>query len=84
MSDFRSSLKKGMIVKVVFTKTDGSRRTLIGTTNLDRIPKVDHPRNTGRAESVGVQRIYDLEIGEWRSVRLTSIQKWEESDYEVA
>ena len=84
MLDFLNALKKGKTIKVVFTKTDGTSRTLIGTTNLDVIPKVDHPRNLGRAASQGVQRLYDLEIGEWRSVRLSSIQKWEESDYEMA
>lgn len=84
MSDFRAALKKGLTVKVQFTKKDGTSRTLIGTTNFDRIPKVDHPRNTGKAEAAGVQRIYDLEIGEWRSVSLASIKKWEETEYEMA
>ena len=84
MSDFKAALKKGLTVKVKFTKKDGTSRTLIGTTNFDRIPKVDHPRNTGRAEAAGVQRIYDLEIGEWRSVTLASIKEWAETEYEMA
>lgn len=82
MSDFQAALRKGLVVRVKFIKKDGSDRTLIGTTNLDNIPKVDHPRNTGKAESVGIQRIYDLEIGEWRSVSLNSIKEWEETNYE--
>ena len=84
MSDFKAALKKGITVKVKFIKKDGTSRTLIGTTNFDRIPKVDQPRNTGRAEAAGVQRIYDLEIGEWRSVPLDRIISWEETEYEVA
>lgn len=82
-SDFITALKKGATVKVVFIKKDGSERTLIGTTNLESIPKVDHPR-TDRAPAKGVQRIYDLEIGEWRSVSLDAIQKWQTTEYEVA
>jgi hypothetical protein len=84
MSDMKAALKKGLTVKVKFTKKDGTLRTLIGTINFDRIPKVDHPRNTGKAETAGVQRIYDLEIGEWRSVILSSIKEWEETQYEMA
>ena len=84
MSDFVSSIRKGKIIKVIFTKANGEKRTLIGTTDLKRIPKVDHPRSTGRAEAVGVQRVYDLEIGEWRSVPLDRIISWEETEYEVA
>ena len=83
MSDFRNALKNGLTVKVVFTKKDGSDRTLIGTTNMKAIPSVDHPR-TDRPSSNIVQRIYDLEIGEWRSVRLDSIKKWEVTEYEMA
>ena len=84
MTDIRSALKKGKIVKVKFVKKDGQNRTLIGTTDLKKIPKVDHPRNTGKAEAEGVQRVYDLEIGEWRSVPLDRIKEWEETEYEVA
>ena len=83
-SELRAALKKGLTIKVDFVKKDGSNRTLIGTINFDRIPKVDHPRNTGKAEATGVQRIYDLEIGEWRSVPLDRIVSWEETEYEVA
>lgn len=81
MSDLKASLKAGKTIRVVFTKKDGSERTMIGTTNMDRIPKVDHPR-TDKAASPGVQRIYDLEIGEWRSVILQTVKKWEETVYE--
>jgi hypothetical protein len=31
-----------------------------------------------------VQQIYDLEIGEWRSVSLDAIQMWQTTEYEVA
>ena len=81
MSDLKASLKLGKTIKVVFIKKDGTERTMIGTTNMERIPKVDHPK-TERASSPGIQRIYDLEIGEWRSVTLATVQKWEETIYE--
>lgn len=84
MSGFESALKAGKTIKVVFIKKDGEKRTLIGTTNMDRIPKVDHPRVTDRAQATGVRRVYDLEIGEWRSVPLDRIKEWEETEYEMA
>jgi hypothetical protein len=84
MSGFESALKAGKIIKVVFTKKDGDTRILIGTTNMDRIPKVDHPRATDRAQPTGVRRVYDLEIGEWRSVPLDRIKEWKETEYEMA
>ena len=77
MNDFINALKSGEIVRVVFIKKDGTNRTLTGTTDLRQIPKVDHPRATNKADSPGVQRIYDLDIGEWRSIILTKIKKWE-------
>lgn len=82
-TDMIAALKKGATVKVVFIKKDGSERTLIGTINLENIPKIDHPR-TDRASAQGVQRIYDLEIGEWRSITLDAIQMWQQTEYEVA
>jgi hypothetical protein len=82
-SDFVTALKNGATIKVVFIKKDGSERTLIGTTNLKNIPKVDHP-HTNRTPARGVQRIYDLEIGEWRSVSVDAIQMWQKTEFEVA
>jgi len=81
---FAKALSDGVIVKVVFRKKDGTTRTLNGTTDLKKVPKVDHPSKDGKkADSPGVQRIYDLDIGEWRSVILTTIKKWEPIDYEL-
>lgn len=77
MNDFQKALRQGAIIQVVFIKKDGTKRVLKGTTDLNQIPKVDHPRSTGKADSPGVQRIYDLEIGDWRSVTLSSIKDWE-------
>lgn len=82
MSDFRAALKNGFTVKVKFVKKDGSDRTLIGTTNMTAIPSIDHPR-TDRPSPESVQRIYDLEIGEWRSIRLDSIKEWSVTDYDM-
>lgn len=76
MNDFQKALRQGAIIQVVFIKKDGTKRVLKGTTDLNQIPKVDHPRSTGKADSPGVQRIYDLEIGDWRSVTLSSIKDW--------
>ena len=80
MTDFQQALRSGAMVKVVFVKKDGTKRTLTGTTDLRQIPKIDHPRTTNKADSPGVQRIYDTDIGEWRSIILDKIKSWEVVD----
>jgi hypothetical protein len=84
MSGFEKALQAGKVVRIKFTKKDGSSRTLIGTTDLQRIPKVDHPRAaSNRTKPEGVQTIYDLEIGEWRSIRFDSVQEWKETEFHL-
>jgi hypothetical protein len=64
--------QQNTLVKVVFTKKDGTERTLIGT--IKNIPK----EHMSKGISVGplntdVYRCFDAELESWRSFRLDSI-----------
>lgn len=83
MNGFESALNSGKTIRVLFVKKDGTERILIGTSNLSLIPKVDHPRSSDRTVAKGVRRVYDLEIGEWRSVPLDRIKEWTETESET-
>lgn len=67
-------------IKVVFTKSDGSLREMLCTTNLDLVPPSQWPNGDRKdwqpiQESVGVKalRVFDTQIQEWRSFRLQSV-----------
>jgi hypothetical protein len=60
------------LVKVVFTKADGTERTLIGT--IKNIPEEHMPKGTGDSSlNMDVYRCFDVELESWRSFRLDSI-----------
>lgn len=72
----RTSLRAGKC-KIVFTKTDGTKRTLIGTLCPTLIPPPepvdpDKPVKV-RKENPDVQAVYDLENNGWRSFRWDSL-----------
>jgi hypothetical protein len=61
---------------VKFTKTDGTERTMRCTLveskiPLDKRPKSTETQTTSTAGSA--LRVFDLDKGEWRSFRLTSV-----------
>jgi hypothetical protein len=60
------------LVKVVFTKKDGTERTLIGT--IKNVPEEHMPKggNDGSL-NMDVYRCFDVEADGWRSFRLDSI-----------
>lgn len=60
---------------VNFTKTNGEERVMVCTLNrglipADKLPEGSHPH---RQPNPDVQVAFDLEIGEWRSFRLDSV-----------
>lgn len=52
--------------RVVFMKKDGTIRTMICTTNLEYVPTELHPKGHGKF-NINIQRVFDLELNEWRS-----------------
>ena len=70
-------LGTGALVRLVFTKKDGTERVLIGTRNLDRIPAELHPKGSETEKKSDAFPVYDVEAGGWRSFKpdsLTAVQ----------
>lgn len=67
-------------VTITFTKKDGTERVLNGTRKLDLIPEDKAPKPIEEGKEVKpptVLRIFDLDIGEWRSITPSSVSKHE-------
>ena len=62
-------------MKVIFTKKDGTERTMICTTNPDLIPGDKAPRGATMKTNPEIKRVFDLEKNEWRSFRWDSMKK---------
>lgn len=62
-------------MKVVFTKKDGTIRTMICTTNMNIIPSEKHPTGNGiqNETNQNIKKVYDLEKNDWRSFRIDSV-----------
>lgn len=59
---------------VRFTKVDGSERTMRCTLAESNIPSDKRPKEGASASTTGsALRVFDLDIGEWRSFRLESL-----------
>jgi hypothetical protein len=63
--DLRSHLRNG-IINFKFIKKDGSERVATGTTLLEEIPTLNHPK--GGNSPKGVVSFFDFEKSEWRGV----------------
>lgn len=59
---------------ITFTKADGTERKLRCTLREELIPTDKAPKGTGRAVTETTQRVFDLDLGEWRSFRWESIK----------
>ena len=64
---------KQSIVNVVFTKADGSERTMNCTLKLENIPEDQHPKSAVKSESDQI-RVFDTDIQEWRSFNFSSVK----------
>lgn len=60
---------------ITFTKTDGTERTLRCTLREDLIPTDKAPKGTGSTVTETTQRVFDLDIGEWRSFRWENVKQ---------
>lgn len=65
--------------RIVFMKKDGSIRTMLCTTNLSYIPVEQHPQGTGKY-NINIQRVFDLELNEWRSFQKSNLMSVEALD----
>jgi len=73
------NLKSG--VCVTFTKKDGSERKMQCTLIESKIPTDKRPKGTSESENTSIVgsavRVFDTEVGEWRSFRWDSVTKVE-------
>jgi CRISPR/Cas system-associated endoribonuclease Cas2 len=64
-------------MSVLFTKKDGTQRTMLCTLNPDLLPVVDKQEGDEvkreRKESMDSLRVWDLEKKDWRAFRIDSI-----------
>lgn len=62
-------------LSITFTKKDGTERKMFCTLSEDKIPFDKKPQvTTVRPVSTEAQRVFDLEVGDWRSFRWDSIK----------
>lgn len=73
------NLKSGLCV--TFTKKDGSERKMQCTLIESKIPADKRPKGTSESENTSTVgsavRVFDTEVGEWRSFRWDSVIKVE-------
>jgi hypothetical protein len=67
-----TGLLKEEVVSITFTKKDGTERVMKATLH-ERL--VANTNGTGRKENAEVISVTDVEIDEWRSIRLDSIKE---------
>ena len=60
------------VVTIKFTKKDGTDRVMKATLH-DRL--VANTNGTGKKENAGVISVTDVELDQWRSIRLDSIKE---------
>ena len=68
---------QGNVATVVFTKADGTERTMRCTLLAEYLPAPEGPQlltESTRKENDSVLSVWDIENGGWRSFRLDSIK----------
>lgn len=59
---------------VIFTKKDGSERTMNCTLVESHIPEDKKPKNVLTDNNKDVIRVFDTDLSEWRSFRVDSVK----------
>lgn len=77
MDGLHSALHESQ-VEVVFTKVDGTQRTMLCSLNEGFLPALTSPavEETKRAPNPNTTCVFDLEKKEWRSFRNDSVISW--------
>ena len=60
--------------EIIFTKKDGTDRTMLCTLQECDIPKEHAPKGTGTEKTSNVISVYDVENKGWRSFRFDSLK----------
>lgn len=75
INSVRDALQEG-VLEIVFTKKDGTERTMKCTTNPELIAETAHgntPENMNKEPEPDLFRVTDIDINEWRSFRFDQI-----------
>jgi hypothetical protein len=85
--DFKNNILDALradVATVVFTKADGSERTMRCTLLESKIPTDKQPKSeTQGSSTVGsAVRAFDVEKGEWRSFRFESVKSFNGVNYD--
>jgi len=79
-SEIEQALDEGATVSVVFTKADGTERTMLCTKNSEVISEQytapEKKTERTRKDTDGLVVVFDLEKNEWRSFRLNSVKSY--------
>ncbi len=59
-------------MRIVFTKRDGTERTLICTRDMNMIPEENHPKGV-KTESLDSLPVWSIEDKGWRSFRVDAV-----------
>ncbi len=59
-------------MRIVFTKRDGTERTLICTRDMDLVPEENRPKGV-KTESLDSLPVWSIEDKGWRSFRIDSV-----------
>ena len=76
VAELKEALREN-IVSVLFEKKDGTERSMRCTLNSIVIPEDKRPKGTDeRVANDSVLPVFDIDIMEWRSFRLSSLKYW--------
>jgi hypothetical protein len=64
---------RSSVITVNFTKVDGTQRTMRCTLQDIHLPEQYRGKGTVLTEATNVMRVYDVDLGEWRSFKVDSI-----------
>ena len=67
------SILKNGVASVTFTKVDGSNRVMRCTLMDQYLPEQYRGKGAMLTEAGNTIRVYDLDLGEWRSFRVDSV-----------
>lgn len=68
------------VVKIRFTKKDGSDRIMSATLDFTKIPKAEHPKSVNVPKILQliqknqIMHVYDLDVKGWRSVPFNRVE----------
>lgn len=60
-------------VNLEFLKSDGTKRVMLCTKDLSKIPNEFHPKGTVRKESTESIPVFDLQLQQWRSFTVKNV-----------